>query len=154
MRKLTIGEVYMYSNRIYFIREENDLTQEDLGKILKVDRSVISKWENGKSIPPIRKVNIISNKFNVSFDYIFNLSKSKNTDKINNSLDLKIIGKRILEIRTRYNLTLRDLARDLNTTSSTISGYETGKTLILTAFALQLCKKYNLSMDWIYGKTN
>ena len=149
MRKLTIGEVFMYSNRIYFIREENDLTQEDLGKILKVDRSVISKWENGKSIPPIRKVNVISNRFNVSFDYIFNLSKNKNFGKSNSSLNLKIVGKRILEIRKKYNLTLRQLAKELNTTSSTISGYETGKNLILTAFSLQLCKKYNLSMDWI-----
>lgn len=154
MRKLTIGEVYMYSNRIYFIREDNDLTQEDLGNILKVDRSIISKWENGKSIPPIRKINILSNRFNVSFDYIFNLSKNKSVDKINNSLDLCVIGKRIVEIRTKYNLTLRDLAKELNTTSSTISAYETGKNLILTAFALQLCKKYNLSMDWLYGKTN
>lgn len=119
-----------------------------------MDRSVISKWETGKSIPPIRKINILSNRFNVSFDYIFNLSKNKNVDKINNSLDLDLIGKRIVEIRTRYNLTLRDLAKELNTTSSTISAYETGKTLILTAFALQLCKKYNLSMDWLYGKTN
>ena len=144
MRKLTIGEVYMYSNRIYFIREDNDLTQEDLGNILKVDRSIISKWENGKSIPPIRKINILSNRFNVSFDYIFNLSKNKSVDKINNSLDLSVIGKRIVEIRTKYNLTLRDLAKELNTTSSTISAYETGKNLILTAFALQLCKKYNL----------
>lgn len=154
MRKLTIGEVCMYSNRIYFIREDNDLTQDELGNILKVDRSVISKWETGKSIPPIRKINILSNRFNVSFDYIFNLSKNKNVDKINNSLDLDLIGKRIVEIRTRYNLTLRDLAKELNTTSSTISAYETGKTLILTAFALQLCKKYNLSMDWVYRKTN
>lgn len=154
MRKLTIGEVYMYSNRIYFIREDNDLTQEDLGNILKVDRSIISKWENGKSIPPIRKINILSNRFNVSFDYIFNLSKNKSVDKINNSLDLSVIGKRIVEIRTKYNLILRDLAKELNTTSSTISAYETGKNLILTAFALQLCKKYNLSMDWLYGKTN
>ena len=102
MRKLTIGEVYMYSNRIYFIRESNDLTQKELGKILKVDRSVISKWETGKSIPPIRKINILSNRFNISFDYIFNLSNSKNNNIINSSLDLNIIGKRIVEIRIKY----------------------------------------------------
>ena len=62
------------------------------------------------------------------------------------------IGSRIKKIREDNNLTLRDLAKELNTTSSTISAYETGKTLILTAFAYQICIKYNVSLDWLCGK--
>lgn len=45
-----------------------------------------------------------------------------------------------------------DLAKSLNTTQSTIWAYETGRTLILTAFAYQICVKYNVSMDWLCGR--
>ena len=45
-----------------------------------------------------------------------------------------------------------NLAKVLNTTSATISAYETGKTLLLTAFAIELAKKYHISIDLLCGK--
>ena len=49
-------------------------------------------------------------------------------------------------------MSYNDLAKELNTTKSTIYAYETGKTLILTAFAYQICIKYKVSLDWLTGK--
>lgn len=69
-------------------------------------------------------------------------------------LDKKKVGHNIKIIRSINNLTLRSLAKELNTTSSTISAYETGKTLILTAFAYQIARKYNISLDWLTGKSD
>ena len=57
-------------------------------------------------------------------------------------------------MRNDNNLTLRNLANELNTTSSTISAYEADKTLILTAFAYQIAKKYKISLDWLVGKSD
>ena len=62
------------------------------------------------------------------------------------------IGKRLKTIRDNNNLSFRALANELNTTPSTIHAYEHGKTLILTAFAYQICKKYKISLDWLCGK--
>lgn len=139
-------------NRIYFIREENDLTQKEFSKLFNIDRSLVSKWETEDCIPAIKKVNLISNYFDISFDYIFNISSVKNIEFKRKDLDKKIIGQRLRHIRDINNLSLRKLANELNTTSSTISAYEMGKTLLLPAFALQICKKYNVSLDWLYGK--
>ena len=50
------------------------------------------------------------------------------------------------------NITQEELANILNTTHSTISAYESGKTTILTAFAYQICKRYNISMDYLCGR--
>ena len=47
-----------------------------------------------------------------------------------------------------------ELAKLLNTNHSTISAYESGKTTILTAFAYEICKKYNISMDYLIGRIN
>lgn len=145
----------MYTNRIFFIREENDIKQKDLANILNISQSLISRWESGTDIPSIKRINILSNYYKISLDYIFNFTNEKS---YNNStykeIDKVIVGKRLQFIRKKYNLTLRALATELNTTSSTLSAYESGKTLILTAFAIQICKKYNISLDWLYGKIN
>ena len=145
----------MYKNRIFFIREENDIKQKDLANSLNISQSLISRWESGTDIPSIKRINDLSNYYKISLDYIFNFTNKKS---YNNStykeIDKIVVGKRLQSIRKKYNLTLRALATELNTTSSTLSAYESGKTLILTAFAIQICKKYNISLDWLYGKIN
>ena len=138
--------------RLFFLREEKDLTQEELGKIIGTRKVSICNWEKNKAIIPLKKLNAYSNYFDVSMDYILKLSNDKNKNTSKNELDKSIIGKNIKIIREKHNLSQRNLAKALNTTQSTIWAYEIGKTLILTAFAYQICLKYNISMDWLCGK--
>ncbi len=141
------------NSKIYDIRENNDLTQEELAKIIGGNRVSISNWENEKEIPNINKANEIANYFDISLDYLFNLSKIKNySDNKKCNIDKIVVGNRLKEFRKEHNLTISKLAAELNTTPSTISAYESGKTLLLTAFAVQICKKYKISMDYLYGK--
>lgn len=144
--------MYVNFERLFFLREEKDLTQEDMGRILGVSRVAISQWETGKEIIPLKKLNMYSNYFNVSIDYILKISNVKEYKITNKKLDSKVIGKRLLYIRHKFNITQEQMAKDLNTTHSTISAYESGKTLILTIFAYQIVTKYKLSMDWFCGK--
>ncbi len=144
--------INMNFERLFFLREEKDLTQEDMGKILNVSRVAISQWETGKEVIPLEKLNIYSNYFNVSLDYILQISNVKQYKITNKTIDSKIIGKRLLFIRHKFNITQEKLAEELNTTHSTISAYESGKTLILTVFAYGIVTKYNLSLDWLCGK--
>ena len=146
----------MNDTRLFELREYNNLYQKDIANIVGVSQQLYSFWEKGFKIIPLEHLNTLCNYYNVSMDYMLKLSNNKNTNnfkKVEN-LNRKEIGLRIKEIRKNNNLTLRSLASFLNTTSSTISAYETGKTLILTAFAYQICKKYKLSLDWLCGKSN
>lgn len=143
----------MNFSKIFEIREDNNLTQQELANIIGGNRTSISNWENEKELPNIKKANQIADHFNISLDYLFNLSKNKRYNDIKQgNIDKKLVGKRLKELREENKLTLRKLAFELNTTSSTLSAYETGKTLLLTAFAIQMCRKYKVSMDWLYGK--
>lgn len=146
--------INMNFERLFFLREEKDLTQEDIGKILDVSRVAISQWETSKEIIPLEQLNAYANYFNVSLDYIVQISNVKEYKIINKSLDPKIVGKRLLYIRHKFGITQEELANNLNTTHSTISAYETGKTLILTVFAYQICVKYNVSLDWLCGRVD
>lgn len=146
--------IVMDFERLFFLREEQELYQTDMANILNVKQVNISNWENGKEIIPLTKLNIYANYFNVSLDYIMKLSDKKIPSINRNTLDKILIGKNIKIIRMQNNLSQQDLANVLNTTKSTIWAYEAGKTLILTAFAYQICVKYNVSMDWLCGRVN
>lgn len=138
--------------RLYDIREENNLTQEQVAEILKVDRSAISRWETNIEIIPLEKLNMFANYFNINFDYLSGLSTKRNTNILKNNLDPNYIGSKLVEFRKENHMTQIELADELNTTQSTISAYESGKTLILTSFAYEIAIKHNISLDWLCGK--
>lgn len=143
----------MGNNKINQIRDEYDLTQQELADIIGGSRVNISNWENDKETPNIKRVNQIVDHFGLSLDYMFHLSTKRSHPYIKRGELNKIIaGRRLKDFRDDRNITLRTLAKELNTTSSTLSAYEIGKNMMLTAFALQICKTYNISMDWLYGK--
>lgn len=144
----------MNFERLFILRENHDLYQKDIAYVLGVSQQTYSTWEQCTKIIPLKHLNNLSNYYQINIDYILDLSNTKTNTKIIKELNKKEIGKRIKEVREENNLTLRALAKELNTTSSTISAYETGKTLILTAFAYQIAKKYNISLDWLLGKSN
>lgn len=87
-------------------------------------------------------------------DYIIKLSNNKKPTNNLDKLNSKLIGNNLKYIRKKYNITQKELANYLNTSHSTISSYESGKTMLLTSFAYQLCKKYNISLDWLCGRSN
>lgn len=144
----------MNEKRLFDLREYKDLSQIKLADYLGITQQTYSLWEKGTKIIPLKHLNNLSNFYEISMDYIVGLTDEKNNSGIIKLTELNKneIGSRIKKIREDNNLTLRDLAKELNTTSSTISAYETGKTLILTVFAYQICIKYNVSLDWLCGK--
>lgn len=57
-------------NQISNIRKENQLTQEEFGKLFYVTRQTVSNWENGKSYPDLQTLIDISNQFGISLDVL------------------------------------------------------------------------------------
>ena len=129
------------------VREEHDIRQKDIAKKLNVSQPNYARWESKAKIIPLEKLNELCNYFEINMDYIIGISKEKIKMQNNNVLDKKIIGKNIKKLRLDNDLTQKDLAVMLHTTQSVISAYEAGKTLILTAFAIELCLKYHVSLD-------
>ncbi len=58
------------SEKLYKLRKQSGLSQEELAEKLNVSRQAISKWETGTSIPESDKLISISNFFEVSLDYL------------------------------------------------------------------------------------
>ena len=59
-----------FSEKIYTLRKERGLSQEQLAEELNVSRQAISKWESGRAVPETEKLLVISEYFGVSLDYL------------------------------------------------------------------------------------
>lgn len=142
----------MLLKKIKDIRDMNDLNQVQMAEIIGVSKSNYARWETDECIIPLKHLNNLCNYFNVSMDYMIGISDKQNYENTNKKLNKDLIGKRLRTFRTQNNLSQEALAKEINTSHSTISAYETGKTMILTAFAYEIAKKYHVSMDWLCGR--
>lgn len=143
----------LISERLQDIRDNEMLKQKEIAQILEITQSNYSRWETSKELIPLKKINDLCNHFNLSMDYVIGLKRNNignGVHKLNNN----IIGQNIRRIRKRFHLTQKDLAKMLNTTQSTISAYEKGKTTLLTSFALELVKRFHISLDSLCGRNN
>lgn len=138
--------------RIKELRLENKLSQKHISEYLKISIAAYSQFERLETLITIEKLNDLSNYYNVSLDYLLKLTddKSKPTKKVD--LDKKIIGENLKKIRKELKLYQDTLAKEIGTGHSLISEYESGKRLISLTYGYAICKKYNISMDYLYGK--
>ncbi len=63
----------IFGERLKGLRIRNDEMQADLAEILRVDKSMISLWENGKNYPEVKKLIDIAYHYEVSLDYLLGL---------------------------------------------------------------------------------
>ena len=60
-------------NRLRDIREDNDLTQEYIAKLLNINQTDYSKYERGVHKMGIDKYMILAEYYNISIDYLCRL---------------------------------------------------------------------------------
>ena len=64
----------MYFIRIRNLREDKDLYQKDISKILEISQQYYSDYENGKRPIPVTYLIKLAEFYNVSIDYIVGLT--------------------------------------------------------------------------------
>ncbi|WP_324825127.1 helix-turn-helix transcriptional regulator [Sinanaerobacter sp. ZZT-01] len=74
-------------NRIKMLREKKGLTQSELGKILHVKDSAISKYESEKIPLTAETLRVLSKIFNVSIDYILGMDSERHPQPEKSTFD-------------------------------------------------------------------
>lgn len=87
-------------DKIYKLRKEKGITQEEVAEICNVSRQTISKWETNQSVPEVDKIEPLCKLYEISADELL-LGKKKEAIDINNDNDViklraKGIGKGVL----------------------------------------------------------
>ncbi len=95
-----------FNNRLYKLRKQSGMSQEELANRLNVSRQTISKWEVGDSTPDLEKLVAISDLFHVSLDELVigedsrKADEEKNDDKKNELNDNSNEGKNKTDVLT------------------------------------------------------
>ena len=66
-----------FTERLRQLRNEQELSQKDLGKKLHLGTSAISMYERGEREPDFEKLETIADYFNVNIDYLLGKSDER-----------------------------------------------------------------------------
>ena len=144
----------MIDNNLKYCREELEMTQEELGYVFGVSRKTISGWETSSNIIPFSKLIKFCNLYDYSLDFVMGLTRNNNRNNAKIKTNKNLIGSRLKDLRDSFNLSQEKFAKKCGLSQTTYSHYETGFNLITTTNAYSICKTYNVSMDWLVGRTN
>lgn len=93
-----------FNNKLYQLRKQKGLSQEELANRLNVSRQTISKWEVGDSTPDMEKLISISDLFEISLDELVMDKKSETINECSTKPELineikdKVFTKKVLKI--------------------------------------------------------
>lgn len=73
-------------HRIRDLREDNDLTQQEVAEKLYIQREVYRRYETGAREIPFNIAIMIAKLYNVSLDYIAEISDDKKGNKANKTM--------------------------------------------------------------------
>ncbi len=138
--------------RLKDIREDHDLSQKEMAKILNVNRSTYSLWELGINIIPIKYLSSLADYFNYSIDYILGITNNKNSNILKKGFDIKLLGKNLKEIRIANGLSQENIASILNVSQACIARYEKGLIEISTSNLYKFSKEFNISINQLCNK--
>jgi transcriptional regulator with XRE-family HTH domain len=69
--------IVLFAEKLREIRKEKCLSQNDLATRIGVHQSMITQYENGRSVPSLETLVVIAKTLDVSIDYLVGVSKDK-----------------------------------------------------------------------------
>lgn len=139
--------------KIKDIREDHDLSQQQMADILGVKRSTYSLWEVGISLIPLKNLCDFADYFKISLDYALGLNKKCSTNIYKKGINFKVLGENIRKIRKEKGLTQMDVAKTIGVTRACIARYEKGIICISINNLYTLSKVFHISLTALCGKT-
>lgn len=121
-----------FGERLYELRKNKNISQEELAELLDVSRQSISKWENDKAYPEMTRLLFMSEYFGVSLDY---LMRGTECNEINQDTTISYKAKSLLMV--------------WNSFVSNLSG--TQRKLVMVLYVLLICVCVAIIVSFIYG---
>lgn len=148
-----MGKIYSTKNdsNIYKkARQAIGLTQAEVSQYLHINRSAISKWESGSSIPDPALLPKIAKLYNVTTDYLLGLDNSvfdKNINTNNTILRLK-------ELRLSRGIkTQKEMAKLLGVAYNTYNYWENEQFQLDYKNLIRIADYFNVSIDYLLGRS-
>ena len=126
------GMIVTFGERLYELRKNKNISQEELAELLDVSRQSISKWENDKAYPEMTRLLFMSEYFDVSLDY---LMRGTEGDESNEDVAVSYKAKNMLMVWNGFVSNLSDKQRKL----------------LMVLYVLVICVFVVIVISFIYG---
>lgn len=97
---------------------------------------------------------LLANYYKVSIDYMIGFSENKKKNYNFDSYNKKILCNRLYNARKRKKLSQQSIANIIGCSQRVYSGYESGYAVIPFSKLCTLCEYYNVSLDYMIGRSN
>ena len=142
----------IFFKRIHDLRVDNDLRQKDIALMLNVNVNTYPHWESGMYEIPIDMVDRLTKIYNCSLDYLTGLSNVRGSfTKKYNPEEIYI---RLKKLRKSLKLSQIEIGNILGFGQMNYSRYERGIILIPFSKLYLIAKNFNISLDYLMGKTD
>lgn len=137
-------------NQLTLLRIRNNLKQSDIATFLNISTRVYSHYETGRSNIPISILHKLADYYNSSIDFLLNNASVKNpyepisNDKTNH----------FREVVRACGYPLIEVSKKLNINRETLRRYESGVREIPNDTLINASKLFNISIDYILGRTD
>ena len=143
--------VKMQFGKIRDLREDHDLKQFEVAKILGVKRTTYAMWDLGDVDFPMEKLVELARYFHTNVEYMLNLTSDNREVFYEKDITVEFIGNQLKRYRLKLKKTQREFAKVLNIRQSSYSYYEDGKTRIPTNKLVLLAMTYHIPINYICG---
>lgn len=81
-----------FSKRLKLLREERNITLDELAIRIHSTKSTLSRYENNKRTPNIEFIERVANFFNVTSDYLLGRTDKPNIELIDDGIPIELIN--------------------------------------------------------------
>lgn len=141
-------------NNLKKLRNEKNLYQKDIAKILNMSQNGYSQYETETSVIPTKNLKKLANYYHVSIDYILNLTDIKEPYLKSKIITINNDMNRLKEIRENKDLNQIAIGKVLKMSRNGYSYYETSTHDIPNQVLVILALYYNVPTDYILYLTD
>ena len=120
--------------------------------MLKANINTYPHWESGMYEIPMNMIDKLSEFYNCSIDYLTGLSNDKGS--FTKKYNLEKIFIRLKRLRKENHLSQTEIGNLLGFGQMNYSRYERGQVIIPFSKLYLIAKKFNVSLDYLMGKTD
>ena len=147
-----------FHEKLKMLRKKKGLTQQEVAKLVHVERGVYTNWELGNRNPNYEHLSMLACVFDVSIDYLLGdyleISKERYL-KIKESDLMKtsnVFPQRLKELRLKKGLTQTELGEKVGVKQSTFTNWENGKREPNFETIIKIADLLEVSVDWLFGR--